>query len=218
MKLNNLTHSPCLFNKFHIYFDVRARVLIIATDEESDPYKRASRSNILMVISCLLNDCSSGVSFVFQFSSYYGQEPEDDNDELDSKDETICSLDWERSGDIRDDEINEIIICLPRQSVARSMAKDGTKLFRENLYTDQVRGYWPLHTTHAGVGLAQLDGAGSKEISTPVGDDVHGQERAALERVGAQGVESLARESDGVGPNIAAMQILKTSADKNTCH
>jgi hypothetical protein len=47
MKLNNLTPTPCLFNKFYIYFEVRAHLLIIATDEESDPYKRSSRSNIM---------------------------------------------------------------------------------------------------------------------------------------------------------------------------
>ncbi|KAK1670444.1 hypothetical protein QYE76_058606 [Lolium multiflorum] len=81
-----------------------------------------------MVMSWLLNDSSSRVPLVFQFSDHYGQEPDDDNDDLDNQDETICSLDWERSGDIRDDEINEIIVCLPRQSVARSMAKDGPEV------------------------------------------------------------------------------------------
>jgi hypothetical protein len=57
---------------------------------------------------------------VFQFSGHYGQEHDDDNNKLDSEVETIYSLDWERSGDIRDDEINEIIVCL-----TLSMAKDG---------------------------------------------------------------------------------------------
>jgi uncharacterized caspase-like protein len=80
--------------------------LALATDEERDPYRRPTRSNILMAMWWLVADCSSGDSLVFHFAGHGGQETDDDDDELDGKDETICSLD----GDIRDDEINDIIV------------------------------------------------------------------------------------------------------------
>jgi hypothetical protein len=47
---------------------------------------------------------------VFHFSGHGDQEPDDDGDEKDGEDETITPLDWQQSGDIRDDEINDIIV------------------------------------------------------------------------------------------------------------
>jgi uncharacterized caspase-like protein len=89
----------------YIYFQLM-HALVLATDEERDPYMRPTRSNILMAMRWLVDDCSSGDSLVFHFAGHGRQVPDDDDDELDGQDETICSLD----GDITDDEINDIIV------------------------------------------------------------------------------------------------------------
>uniref|UniRef100_A0ACD5YF27 Uncharacterized protein n=1 Tax=Avena sativa TaxID=4498 RepID=A0ACD5YF27_AVESA len=84
--------------------------LFLLADEQLDPYRRPTRSNILVAMRWLVHDCSSGDSLVFHFSGHGNQVEDDDGDELDDEDETICPLDWEQSGDIRDDEINEILV------------------------------------------------------------------------------------------------------------
>ncbi|XP_047086921.1 metacaspase-1-like [Lolium rigidum] len=84
--------------------------ILILTDEQVDPYRRPTRSNILVAMRWLVQDCSSGDSLVFHFSGHGNQVEDDDGDELDGQDETICPLDWEQNGQIRDDEINETIV------------------------------------------------------------------------------------------------------------
>jgi hypothetical protein len=84
--------------------------LFLLVDEQVDPYKRPTRSNILVAMRWLVQDCSSGDSLVFHFSGHGNQVEDDDGDELDGQDETICPLDWEQNGQIRDDEINETIV------------------------------------------------------------------------------------------------------------
>jgi len=82
--------------------------ILILTDEECDPYRTPTRYNILLAMRWLVYGCRSGDSLVFHFSGHGGQvRDEDDGDELDGKDETICPVD---GGYIRDDEINEALV------------------------------------------------------------------------------------------------------------
>ena len=58
----------------------------------------------------LVHGCRSGDSLVFHFSGHGGQEEDEDGDELDGQDETICPLDGDLNGNIRDDEINDALV------------------------------------------------------------------------------------------------------------
>ncbi|KQK21444.1 metacaspase-1 [Brachypodium distachyon] len=80
--------------------------ILILTDEERDPHRKPTRSNILLAMRWLVHGCSSGDSLVFHFSGHGTQAEDQDGDELDGQDEAICALD----GIILDDEINEAIV------------------------------------------------------------------------------------------------------------
>jgi uncharacterized caspase-like protein len=75
-------------------------------DEERNPNRRPTKSNILLAMRWLVYGCSSGDSLVFHFSGHGTQVDDQDDDELDGKDEAICPLDGDLNGYIRDDEIN----------------------------------------------------------------------------------------------------------------
>uniref|UniRef100_A0ACD5YLR2 Uncharacterized protein n=1 Tax=Avena sativa TaxID=4498 RepID=A0ACD5YLR2_AVESA len=100
----------CMTFLLSIKYGFSGDSILVLTDEQLDPYRRPTRSNILVAMRWLVHDCSSGDSLVFHFSGHGNQVEDDDGDELDDEDETICPLDWEQSGDIRDDEINEILV------------------------------------------------------------------------------------------------------------
>ncbi|KAK1649739.1 hypothetical protein QYE76_067544 [Lolium multiflorum] len=84
--------------------------ILVLTDEERNPNRRPTKSNILLAMRWLVYGCSSGDSLVFHFSGHGTQVDDQDGDELDGKDEAICPLDGDLNGYIRDDEINEAIV------------------------------------------------------------------------------------------------------------
>jgi hypothetical protein len=79
-------------------------------DEELDPYRRPTKYNILLAMRWLVHGCKSGDSLMFHYSGLAGQVEDEDGDEQDGEDQTICPLDWELNGDIRDDEINNALV------------------------------------------------------------------------------------------------------------
>lgn len=63
----------------------------------------------------LVHGCRAGDSLVFHFSGHGSQRFDISMDEVDGYDETLCPLDYEISGMISDDEVNETIVRpLPR--------------------------------------------------------------------------------------------------------
>ncbi|KAM0859060.1 hypothetical protein ACQ4PT_047473 [Festuca glaucescens] len=80
--------------------------ILTMTDEERDPYRRPTKSNILLAMRWLVHGCRSGDFLVFHFSGMAGQMEDEDGDE----DQTIFPLDWELNGEIRDDEINDALV------------------------------------------------------------------------------------------------------------
>lgn len=58
----------------------------------------------------LVAGCRAGDSLVFHYSGHGSQQRDNDGDEVDGKDETLCPLDFETNGMIVDDEINDTIV------------------------------------------------------------------------------------------------------------
>jgi uncharacterized caspase-like protein len=79
-------------------------------EEESDPYRRPTKSNMRLALSWLVQGCQPGDSLVFHFSGHGSQQKDYNGDELDGYDETLCPTDFETQGMIVDDEINAVIV------------------------------------------------------------------------------------------------------------
>ncbi|CAK8530309.1 unnamed protein product [Lathyrus sativus] len=83
----------------------------VLTEEQKDPNFTPTRKNIMESLKWLVKDCKLGDSLVFYFSGHGMQQPaHDKEDEIDGLDETICPVDFIRSGMITDDEINSTIV------------------------------------------------------------------------------------------------------------
>ncbi|XP_040370411.1 metacaspase-1-like isoform X2 [Rosa chinensis] len=85
--------------------------IVMLTEEETDPYKIPYKSNIKGALRWLVQGCQPGDSLLFYFSGHGSQLREQyRGDELDGYDETLCPLDVETQGMIRDDWINATIV------------------------------------------------------------------------------------------------------------
>lgn len=80
------------------------------TEEERDPYRIPTKHNIRMAMAWLVAGCRAGDSLVFHYSGHGSQQRDYDGDEADGFDETLCPLDFQTSGMIVDDEINDTIV------------------------------------------------------------------------------------------------------------
>jgi hypothetical protein len=69
-----------------------------------------TRMNILAGMRWLIADVAAGDSLFFHFSGHGGQQVDTHGDEEDGYDETICPLDFERAGQISDDELFERLV------------------------------------------------------------------------------------------------------------
>ena len=83
---------------------------MVAAENERDPTRVPTRANLLRAMRWLVEGSGSGDSLVFHFSGHGVQKLDLNGDEVDGYNEALCPADFERSGKILDDEINEIIV------------------------------------------------------------------------------------------------------------
>ncbi|KAK4488565.1 hypothetical protein RD792_004331 [Penstemon davidsonii] len=95
-----------LMNKFRF---PEASILML-TEEEIDPYRIPTKSNLRMALYWLVQGCQPGDSLVFHYSGHGSRQRNYNGDEVDGFDETLCPLDFETQGMIVDDEINASIV------------------------------------------------------------------------------------------------------------
>jgi len=84
--------------------------MIILTDDQKDPLKIPTRKNMLNAMKWLVQGCRPGDSLFFHFSGHGSQKKDQDGDEVDGYDETILPVDYKKSGQIVDDEMNSILV------------------------------------------------------------------------------------------------------------
>ncbi|KAG6698928.1 hypothetical protein I3843_08G044100 [Carya illinoinensis] len=84
--------------------------ILMLTEEEDDPCRHPTKSNIRMALCWLVQGCQAGDSLVFHYSGHGSQQRNDTGDEIDGYDETLCPVDYETQGMIVDDEINATIV------------------------------------------------------------------------------------------------------------
>jgi hypothetical protein len=84
--------------------------MVVLTDDQKDPTKIPTRKNMLNAMKWLVQGCRPGDSLFFHFSGHGSQKKDQDGDEVDGYDETILPVDYKKSGQIIDDEMNAIMV------------------------------------------------------------------------------------------------------------
>eukprot|EP00045_Choanoeca_perplexa_P010980 m.114185 g.114185 ORF g.114185 m.114185 type:complete len:452 (-) comp15468_c0_seq3:103-1458(-) len=92
--------------------------ILLLTETNPNPVMHPTRKNIFKGISWLVKGASAGDKLFFHYSGHGGQKRDRDGDEADGYDETLLPLDFQRAGQITDDEIHErMVMPLPEGCV-----------------------------------------------------------------------------------------------------
>lgn len=84
--------------------------MVVLTDDQKDPNMIPTRQNIIRGMHWLVNGSHMNDSFFFHYSGHGGQVEDKDGDESDGYDETILPVDYEKAGEIVDDEMHAIMV------------------------------------------------------------------------------------------------------------
>ncbi|CAN6284503.1 unnamed protein product [Urochloa humidicola] len=139
------------------------------TENESDPSKVPTRENLVRAMRWLVEGCEGGDSLVFHFSGHGVQKLDLEDDEVDGYNEALCPVDFEESGKILDDEINETIVRPLGRGVKLHAIVDtchsGTILDLPYLCRLSRTGYWQWEKHYRPSGMLQKIPNGGLAIS-----------------------------------------------------
>jgi hypothetical protein len=80
----------------------------VLTDD--NPSNMPTRENILAGFKWLRDGAQAGDSLILHYSGHGGSQKDQDGDEEDGNDETLCPVDYASSGVIVDDEVHEVLV------------------------------------------------------------------------------------------------------------
>ncbi|KAF3638236.1 Metacaspase-1 [Capsicum annuum] len=83
--------------------------VLVLTEDERDLYKYPTKANIRSALRWHVHSCQPGDSLVFHYSGHGTRVRDQDGDEIDGNDESLCPVDYETEGRILDDEISNTI-------------------------------------------------------------------------------------------------------------
>eukprot|EP00045_Choanoeca_perplexa_P010981 m.114194 g.114194 ORF g.114194 m.114194 type:complete len:514 (-) comp15468_c0_seq4:992-2533(-) len=99
-------------------FGFKDQDILTLREDIDDVRLYPTRKNIFKGISWLVKGASAGDKLFFHYSGHGGQKRDRDGDEADGYDETLLPLDFQRAGQITDDEIHErMVMPLPEGCV-----------------------------------------------------------------------------------------------------
>lgn len=84
--------------------------IVVLTDDQREMVKVPIRDNIIKAIGWLVSDAQPNDSLFFHYSGHGSQQEDTDGDEEDGIDETIVPLDFEKNGQIVDDELHARLV------------------------------------------------------------------------------------------------------------
>ena len=84
--------------------------MVWLTDEQRDPGYRPTRQNMIQALRWLVRDARPGDSCFLHYSGHGGQQKCTTGEETSGMDETIVPLDYQQTGMIIDNEINDILV------------------------------------------------------------------------------------------------------------
>ncbi|KAG2022354.1 hypothetical protein CC2G_000112 [Coprinopsis cinerea AmutBmut pab1-1] len=82
----------------------------VLTDDQEDDDSRPTKANIIENLKWLVEDPQPDDSLFFSFSGHGASVEDEEGDEHDGNDETICPCDHEENGFIKDDELHALLV------------------------------------------------------------------------------------------------------------
>ncbi|PWN26580.1 hypothetical protein BDZ90DRAFT_233182, partial [Jaminaea rosea] len=84
--------------------------MVILTDNSNDPRSIPTRQNMTAAMHWLVRGAQPGDALFFEYSGHGGQAKASQGDEADGMNETILPLDFQRAGQMEDDELHAIMV------------------------------------------------------------------------------------------------------------
>ena len=176
---------------------------LVLTDDQKDPKSIPTRANILNAFRWLREGAKAGDSLIFHYSGHGGSIKDLDGDEEDGMDETLCPVDYQKTGIILDDEVHAVLCRgLPRGVRLTSImdcCHSESILDLPYLYT--VDGNLQIVERNKTEGIGKLVGAGAGFL-------LDGNKKKAF-ATGLQGVKLLMKGDQG-GNSAAKEKAIKT--------
>jgi hypothetical protein len=98
--------KACVVKRFGFPTDAAHMKTLVDSDRNNMP----TRANMIAAMKWLVADAKSGDSLFFHYSGHGGSQRDTDGDEEDGMDETLIPVDYEKSGQIVDDELHAILV------------------------------------------------------------------------------------------------------------
>lgn len=83
---------------------------VVLTDDQQNQQFQPTRENILNAMKWLVSGAKPGDVLFLHYSGHGSHQKDQDGDDGDGRDETICPVDYERAGMITDDEMHELMV------------------------------------------------------------------------------------------------------------
>ena len=105
-----INDAKCMEYMLTSKFGFTADGILLMTDDHPDPLRRPTKQNIFNGWTWLLSGMQPGDSLVFHYSGHGGQKRDMTGEEVDGMNETLCPMDFQRVGEITDDEVNQRLV------------------------------------------------------------------------------------------------------------
>ncbi|KAA1479737.1 hypothetical protein DENSPDRAFT_789529 [Dentipellis sp. KUC8613] len=92
------------------YYHYDPKNIILLTDDARNPRDQPTRANMLAAMRWLVKGARPHDSLFFHYSGHGGQTRDKNGDEVDGYDEIIFPVDYQRAGDIVDDDLHHIMV------------------------------------------------------------------------------------------------------------
>lgn len=102
--------NGCINDVINLKKEIKTKSHVIMTEISQDVSLIPTRANIINQIKKFVANAKPGENLLFQYSGHGSYMRDNDGDEDDHRDETICPLDYARSGDIKDDQLKKIMV------------------------------------------------------------------------------------------------------------
>jgi len=177
--------------------------MLILTDDQSDPSKIPTRANILAGFRWLRNGAKAGDSLIMHYSGHGGSVKDTDGDEEDGMDETLVPVDYQKAGQIVDDEVHDVLVRGLPKGVRLTAIMDccHSESILDLPYVYNINGDLQIIETSKNEGISKLVGAGARFL-------MDGNKKKAMTSV-TQGMKLMMNSGKG-GDSAAREKTIKT--------
>ncbi|KAF5393019.1 hypothetical protein D9757_001335 [Collybiopsis confluens] len=110
-ELHGCINDAKAMRKFLIrHHGYRSEDIVLLTDDNPNPRSRPTRRNMMDAMYWLVQSARANDSLFFHYSGHGGQTKDEDGDEIDGMDEVIFPSDFQKNGQLLDDDMFKIMV------------------------------------------------------------------------------------------------------------